>query len=58
MKLTGTTGRKDRALSDAIDSPELLGNLAQVTAPEETTAEEVQESFLKLNNNKVSNKPI
>lgn len=53
MKLTGTTGRKDRSVTDAIDNPELLGNLAQVTAPEETTQEEVQESFLKLNNNKV-----
>jgi hypothetical protein len=54
MKMTGKTGRKDRTLEQAIDEPELIGNLAVVTANEETTQEEVQESFLKLNDNKVS----
>lgn len=54
MKMTGKTGRRDRTLDQAIDEPELIGNLARVTANEETTQEEVQESFLKLNENKVS----
>jgi hypothetical protein len=53
MKMTGKTGRRDRTLDQAIDEPELIGNLARVTANEETTQEEVQESFLKLSDNKV-----
>jgi hypothetical protein len=52
MKMTGTTGRKDRQLADAIEGPDVTTIL--VTAPEETTQEEIQESFLKLNDNKVS----
>lgn len=52
MKMTGKTGRKDRALADAIEGPEVSTLI--VTAPEETTQEEIQESFLKLNDNKVS----
>lgn len=52
MKMTGKTGRKDRQLADAIEGPDVATIL--VTAPEETTQEEIQESFLKLNDNKVS----
>jgi hypothetical protein len=52
MKMTGKTGRKDRQLADAIEGPDVTTIL--VTAPEETTQEEIQESFLKLNDNKVS----
>jgi hypothetical protein len=52
MKMTGKTGRKDRQLADAIEGPEVSTLI--VTAPEETTQEEIQESFLKLNDNKVS----
>lgn len=52
MKMTGKTGRKDRTLADAIEGPEVSTLI--VTAPEETTQEEIQESFLKLNDNKVS----
>jgi hypothetical protein len=52
MKMTGKTGRKDAQLADAIEGPEVSTLI--VTAPEETTQEEIQESFLKLNENKVS----
>lgn len=52
MKMTGKTGRRDAQLADAIEGPEVSTLI--VTAPEETTQEEIQESFLKLNENKVS----
>lgn len=51
MKMTGKTGRRDKQLADAIEGPEVSTLI--VTAPEETTQEEIQESFLKLNDNKV-----
>lgn len=51
MKMTGKTGRRDAQLADAIEGPETSSLI--ITAPEETTKEEIQESFLKLNDNKV-----
>lgn len=51
MKMTGKTGRKDAQLADAIEGPEVSSII--ISAPEETTQEEIKESFLKLNDNKV-----
>ena len=52
MKMTGKSGKKNTALSmdEVLEAPPYL---SVVTAPEETTKEEIKESFLKLNNNKV-----
>lgn len=53
MKMTGKTGKKDTSLSmdEVLEAPPFLASA--VTAPEETTKEEIKESFLKLNDNKV-----
>lgn len=52
MKMTGKSGRKQTSLSDLLVEPESIASII-VTAPEETTKEEVKESFLKLNDSKV-----
>ena len=54
MKMTGKIGRRDAQLADAIEGPQVSTLRDGVTAPEDTTQEEIQESFLKLNEYKVS----
>lgn len=49
MKMTGKSGRKVMDIEQAIEAPPPI----VATAPEETTKEEIKESFLKLNNDKV-----
>jgi len=56
MKMTGKSGRKQTSLADLLVEPESIASII-VTAPEETTKEEVKESFLKLNDSKVCKIP-
>jgi len=47
MKMTGTSGKKNVQLEDAIEAPPVI---QQVTPPEETSPQEQKESFLKIRN--------
>jgi hypothetical protein len=47
MKTTGTTGKKNVQLEDAIEAPPII---QQVTPPEEVSPQEQRESFLKIRN--------
>lgn len=52
MKATGKSGRKWASLEDAITGPEVAGETP--IANEETTPQEVKESFLKVTDKSVS----